>query len=401
MKAVTFHGVGDIRVSEVAEPRLEAPTDAIVRITASAICGTDLHILRGTLTGMKEGTILGHEGVGVVEEVGPAVRNVRPGDRVVIAATVACGYCVYCRAGYHSQCDEANPLGRGAGTVFFGGPAINGGLQGLQAELARVPFANVGLVKIPDEVTDDQAIFLSDVFPTGWFASELAEIKPGDTVAVFGCGPVGQFAVTSARLKGAGRILAVDSVASRLEAAQKQGAEVIDFEDEDPVKTILELTGGIGVDRAIDAVGVDAYRPKHGPGARKPRRQEAHFKFEVEEILAHGRRDEHVHPGNAPSQVLLWAVDSLAKAGTLGIVGVYPATELFFPIGAAVEKNLTIKMGNCPHRRYIPMLMDLVRVKTVDPSKILTQREPMSSAIEAYAAFEQRQPGWLKVKLAA
>ncbi len=398
MKAVTFHGVGDIRLEEVREPGIEEPTDALVRVTASAICGTDLHMLRGTLNGMKPGTILGHEGVGVVEEVGKSVRNFKAGDRVVVASTIACGFCSYCRAGYYSQCDTSNPNGKDAGTAFFGGPASSGAFDGLQAELARIPFANVGLIRVPDEVSDDQAIFLSDVFPTGYFAAELAEVRPGDTVAVFGCGPVGQFAIRSALLLGAARVFAVDSVLSRLDMAQAQGAEIINFDREDPVDAIKSLTGGIGVDRAIDAVGVDAYRPAKGPGARKMRGEEAHFKLEVDEILGK-HKSQRVHPGNAPSQVLIWACQALAKAGSLGIVGVYPSHEIFFPIGESVEKNLTIRMGNCPHRRYIPKLMDLVRTGVVDPGQILTQHEPISSAIKAYEAFEERQPGWLKVKL--
>lgn len=390
MKAVVFHGVGDIRVDEVREPGIEEPGDAIVRVTASAICGTDLHMVRGTVGGMRPGTILGHEAVAVVEEAGRGARNLRPGERVIVASTIACGSCVYCRSAYYSQCDAANPLGPRAGTAFFGGPESSGGFSGLQAEFARIPFANVGLVKIPPEVSDDQAILLSDVFPTAWYGAELAQITPGDTVAVFGCGPVGQFTVVSALLKGASRVFAVDSVASRLDAARMLGAEPVDFEAEDPVEAILELTGGAGVDRAIDAVGVDAYRPK-----RKP--ESAHFAQEVSELV--GEHDESLHPGNAPSQVLLWACDALAKAGTLAIIGVYPEKELFFPIGQAVGKNLTIQMGNCPHRRYIPKLLELVRSGIVDPSKIVTQREPLSSAIKAYEAFEERQPGWLKVQL--
>jgi threonine dehydrogenase-like Zn-dependent dehydrogenase len=398
MKAVVFHGVGDVRVEDVREPRIQDATDAIVRITASAICGTDLHMLRGTLNGMKPGTILGHEGVGVVEEVGKGVRNIRPGDRVVIPSSIACGYCAYCRSSYYSQCDNANPVGLKGGTAFFGGPSSSGSFDGLQAEYARVPFANVGLVQLPGEVTDDQAILLSDVFPTGYFGADIAGITPGDTVAVFGCGPVGQFAIASAKLKGAGRVIAVDCVSSRLEAARAQGAEVIDFNDEDPVQAILGLTGEVGADRAIDAVGVDAYRPAAGPALRKSRDEDAHFQLEVDEILA-GHRDEHVHPGNAPNQVLLWAVEALAKAGTLSIIGVYPSSDIFFPLGDAVEKNLTIRMGNCPHRRYIPTLVDLVRTGIIDPARTLTQSEPITSAIAAYQSFEERQPGWLKVKL--
>jgi threonine dehydrogenase-like Zn-dependent dehydrogenase len=398
MKAVVFHGVGDVRVEDVPRPRIQDAQDAIVRVTASAICGTDLHMVRGTISGMKPGTVLGHEGIGVVEEIGAGVRNFRPGDRVVIPSTICCGYCVYCRAGYTSQCDNANPQGSRAGTAFYGGPAESGSFDGLQAEYARVPFANANLVALPGEITDDQAILLSDVFPTGYFAAKLAEVKAGDTVAVFGCGPVGQFAIASAKLLGAGRIIAVDTVTSRLEAARQLGAEVVDFNAEDPVQSILGLTGDIGVDRAIDAVGVDAYRPQTGPAARRAEQEDVHFKRELDEILGDSR-DEHVHPGNAPSQVLVWATEALAKAGTLAIIGVYPSAELYFPLGQAVDKNLAIRMGNCPHRRFIPELIDLVRAGAVDPARVLTQSEPITAAPGAYQAFEQRQPGWLKVKL--
>src|SRR5258708_2646790 len=242
MKAVVFRGIGDIRLENVDEPKLQKPNDAIVRLTASAICGTDLHMVRGTLVSMKPGTILGHEGVGIVEEVGSAVRNMKPGDRVVIPSTIACGNCSYCRSGYYSQCDKANPNGPDAGTAFFGGPATSGPFDGLQAEYARVPFANIGLVKIPDGVSDDQAILLSDIVPTAWMAAELADIKPGSTVAVFGCGPVGQFVIASAKQLNAGRIFAVDTIASRLEMASEQGAEVIDFNREDPVDAIKGFT---------------------------------------------------------------------------------------------------------------------------------------------------------------
>ena len=198
MKAVVYHDVGDIRLEDVPEPRILAPTDAIVRITASAICGTDLHFVRGTVSGMQPGTILGHEGVGIVEELGADVRNLQVGDRVVIPSTIACGNCSYCRAGYFAQCDGANPNGKEAGTSFYGGPQTTGPFHGLQAEKARIPFANIGLVKLPPEISDDQAILLSDIFPTGYFGAEMAEVGSGDTVAVFGCGPVGQFAIASA-----------------------------------------------------------------------------------------------------------------------------------------------------------------------------------------------------------
>jgi len=400
MKAVVFHGIGDIRLEEVPEPRIEQPTDAIVRLTASAICGTDLHFVRGTVPGMKAGTILGHEGVGVVEELGDEVRNVRVGDRVVIPSTIACGYCAYCRAGYYSQCDHANPNGAEAGTAFYGGPAQTGPFNGLQAEKARIPFAAVNLIKLPDEVSDDQAILLSDIFPTGYFGADLADIKPGHTVAVFGCGPVGQFAIASAKLMDAGRIFAVDTVADRLDTACRQGAEVIDFNREDPVKIIKALTGGIGVDCAIDAVGADAECPHHGPAAKKARQHKKEFAQELKTVAPEQHLDGELwQPGDAPSQAQRWAVEALAKGGTLATIGVYPESDMTFPIGMAMNKNLTHRMGNCNHRKYIPRLMELVRSGGFDPCSVITQQQPLESVLDVYKAFDTRQQGWLKVEL--
>lgn len=400
MKAVVYRGVGDISLSDVPDPEIKESTDAIVRITASAICGTDLHILRGTLGPMKQGIILGHEAVGIVEQVGKDVRNLSPGDRVVIPSTIGCGYCSYCRAGYYAQCDNANPNGRRAGTAFFGGPQSSGSINGLQAEKARIPFANVGPVKIPDKVTDDQALMLSDIFPTGYFGAELAEITPGDTVAVFGCGPVGQFSIISAKLRGAGRIIAVDHISSRLEMARSQGAEIINFEEEDPLDVILQLTGGIGVDRIIDAVGIDAQRPHSGPAKHKSDLNAEQFEREIKQVAPNINPSGHNFlPGDAPSQVLIWAIDALDKAGTLAIIGVYPPTAYSFPVGLAMNKNLTLKMGNCNHRRYIPYLMDLVESGTVDPLKIISQVKPISSVYQAYQDFDARKEGWVKVEI--
>lgn len=402
MKAVVFHGVGDIRLEDVPEPEIQDPGDAIVRITASAICGTDLHMVRGTMPGMKPGTILGHEGVGIVEEVGKrANRAIEPGERVVICSTIACGTCSYCRGGYYAQCDVANPNGNRAGTAFFGGPESTGSFPGLQAELARVPYAAVGCVKIPENVTDDQAILLSDIFPTGWFAAELAAIHPGCTVAVFGCGPVGQFAILAARMMDAGRVIAVDNVPARLEAARAQGAEIVNFDEEDPIEVILELTGGIGVDRAIDAVGVDANRPHHGPAAKKAQARKDELDAEVKEIAGHSKPDgDNWHPGDGPSQAQRWAVEALSKAGTLAIAGVYPEADRRFPIGEAMNKNLVIRMGNCHHRKYVPKLLDMVRTGLIEPMAVLSHIQPMESAIEAYKHFDRRETEWMKVELA-
>lgn len=400
MKAVVFRAVGDIRIEDVPEPQIQDATDAVIRLTSTAICGTDLHFVRGTMAGMKPGTVLGHEGVGVVEQLGEQVRNLDKGDRVVVCSTIACGVCSYCRAGYYSQCDKANPGGRRAGTAFFGGPAETGAFDGLQAERARIPFANVGLVKLPDEVTDDQAILLSDIFPTGYFGADLAEVKHGDSVAVFGCGPVGQFAIIAAKLKGAGRVFAIDKYRDRLAIARRHGAETIDFEKEDPVETIVSLTGGIGVDRVIDAVGVDAMHAHHGPAAEKAGPERKAFEQERQAVAPQQNpQGGNWVAGDAPGQALQWAVQCVAKAGTIGIIGVYPPAARDFPIGIAMNKNLTIRAGNCPHRRYVPMLVGMVRIGAVDPVSVLSKIEPVQAAIDAYRAFDKREPGWLKVEL--
>jgi threonine dehydrogenase-like Zn-dependent dehydrogenase len=399
MKAVVYHDIGDIGLDDVPEPKIEDSNDAVVRLTNSAICGTDLHMVRGTMPG----TILGHEGVGIVEDVDRNVRNFAEGDRVVISATIACGYCSYCRAGYFSQCDNANPNGPQAGTCFFGGPKASGSINGLQAEMARVPFANVGMVKVPDSITDEQALMLSDIFPTGYFGADLAHIHPGHTVAVFGCGPVGQFAIISALLMGAGRVLAVDCIDSRLQKARENGAETINFEEEDAVDTILELTGGIGTDRAIDAVGLDAIHPHSPPAVAISREQKELFDEEMREVapdvFSHKDEAERWHPGDAPSQVLQWAVQAVAKAGTIAVIGVYPESMRFFPTGKAMMKNLTIRSGNCNHRKYIPMLMQIISGGAVKPERIITQEQPMRSAIDAYRMFADKKAGWMKVEL--
>lgn len=385
MKAVVWQGPGDIALREVPDPRLDEPTDAVVRLTMSAICGTDLHMIRGTFPGMAEGTILGHEGVGIVEEVGSEVRGFRPGDRVVVPSTICCGRCSYCRAGYTAQCDVANPNGALAGTAIFGGPAGAGPFSGMQAGYVRVPFASANLVSLPDEIIDEQAIVMSDVLPTGWFGARLAEVSRGDTVAVFGCGPVGQLAIASAWKQGANRVLAVDSVSGRLELARAQHAEPVDFTAEDPVEVLRSLTGGIGPDRVIDAVGVDAYTTADGDRAEQ-------------EKASGGGPLEWAH-GTFPSQAARWGVDAVAKAGTIGIIGVYPPPFDSWPIGSAMNKNLTVHMGNCNHRAVIPELVDMVATGRLDPSIVLEREEPITDAIDAYRVFDERRPGWTKIAL--
>ncbi|HEY8313594.1 MAG TPA: alcohol dehydrogenase catalytic domain-containing protein [Candidatus Baltobacteraceae bacterium] len=373
MKAVVFKGIGQIGLETVADPTIQDDGDIVVKLTSSAICGTDLHFVRGSFADMEPGTILGHEGVGVVEETGKGVRNLRKGDRVVVPSTIACGTCSYCRASYYSKCDVANRQNPKA-TAFFGGPKGSGGFAGLQAEYARVPFGNVGPVKIPDGVGDDDAILLSDIFTTAYFGAEMASIKPGHTVVVLGCGPVGQLAIASAKLFDAGRIIAVDCEPSRLESARRQGAEPVDFGTEDAVQTVLALTNGIGADCVIDAVGIDAQKEKPRSGAG----------FE---------------PGAAPAQALAFAVDMAAKAAHVSIIGVYPPTMTQFPIGKAMGKNLTLRMGDCPHRRYLPQALRAVANGTVRPSRILSQKTGFEGAVAAYHSFADHEDGWLKVEL--
>lgn len=373
MKAVVFYAPGDIRLEDVEEPKIIEDTDAILQLTASAICGTDLHFIRGSMPPLEKGTILGHEGVGIIREVGKNVRGLKPGDRVVVGSTIACGYCSYCRASYYSKCDNANPNGS-EHTAFYGGPKESGPFNGLQAEYARIPFADVNAVKLPDEVSDDDAILLSDIMPTAYFAADMAHIKPGRTVAVLGCGPVGQMAIASAKLMDAGRIIAVDGEPDRLDVARSQGAEVVDYSKERPPVVVKELTGGIGVDRVIDCVGVDADKtPRHG--------------------------SKEWEPGDAPGMPLAGAIEMVAKAGTISVVGVYPEGFREFDFGKAFGKNLTIRAGDCPHRRYIPNLIRLVASGALKPSRILTKRMPFADAIDAYHAFGRHEQGWLKVEL--
>lgn len=400
VKAVVWHGIGDIRLDSVADPKIEQPADAVIRITRSAICGTDLHLVRGTMPGMKEGTILGHEAVGVVEETGPQVRGFSPGDRVVACSTIGCGTCSYCRAGYYAQCDTANPNGPAAGTAFFGGPQSTGPIHGLQAEYARIPYAMTTLVRIPEGVSDDEAILLSDIFPTAWFGARLAEVGTGDTVLVLGAGIVGQFAVLSAKRQGAGRVLVVDGIKSRLDAARAQNAEPIDFNAEDPVEVVKELTGGIGADRVIDAVGVDAQRPRRGPAAEQAQEKAEQFEQERRKAAPDAKpHDGQWVPGDAPSLAARWAVQAAAKAGTVGVIGVYPPGFDAFPLGEAMNKNLTVKLGNCNHRRYVPGLLNMVAAGTVDPTAFITRRAEPQSAIAAYETFDRREDGWLKTVL--
>lgn len=361
MRAVVWQDVGRIGLDNVPDPTVRSP-DAIVRVTTNAICGTDLHFVRGTVPGMRPGTILGHEGVGTIEELGPQVRNFSVGNRVAIPSTIGCGRCVYCRAGYYAQCDVANPNGPGGGTAFYGGPEPTGPFGGLQAEFVRIPYAHTNLVPIPPGVTDEQAVMVSDIFPTAWFGARLAEVAPGDVVAVLGAGPVGQLAVLSARLQGAGRVLIIDGHADRLETARLQNAETIDFNAEDPIEAVNELTGGIGADRVIEAVGVDAERPHTGPAQQADEEIARADSDELHRIAPRTNpQDGTWVPGNAPSQALRWAVEMVDKTGTIGIVGVYPPNHTAFPARRRDEPQ--------PHHQGRQLQPPPLRPRTTRPNR--------------------------------
>jgi threonine dehydrogenase-like Zn-dependent dehydrogenase len=399
MKALIFRDIGEIALEEVDEPKIEDHLDAIVKITTSSICGTDLHLIRGTVGPIQPGTILGHEAVGIVEEVAKGVRNLQKGDRVIVPSTIACGYCYMCREGHYSQCNKSNPNGPQAGTAFFGGPKTSGPLQGCQTEYVRVPFASSNLVKIPDVMDDNQAILLSDTFPTAYFGADIAEVKPGSVVVVLGCGSIGQFCIASCLLKGASRIFAVDAIPSRLMLAKKQGAETINFNEEDPVSVIKEATEGILADIVIDAVGVDAYRPTQGPAAEKTTLLKEKFNQELDAIAPKRHRSGDWVPGDAPEQALLFATKLAKKTGTISIIGVYPKTVRMFPIGEALHKNLKLVMGNCPHKYYIPQLLQKVVAGLIDPRIILTHVKSFRDIVTAYDHFNKREEGWIKVAL--
>lgn len=399
MKALVFRGIGNIALETVAEPTSIDTHDVIVRLTRSAICGTDLHFIRGSISGIAQGTILGHEGVGVIEQIGSQVVKFRVGDRVLVPSTLACGECRYCLQELFSQCDAINPGGKHAGTVFFGG----GGLQGMQTEKVRVPLADKNLVALPDDVSDDQAILLSDVFPTALQAIEMAQVQAGQTVAVFGCGPIGQAILACLPLYGVGALVAIDYEPSRLEKAKQQGAHhVIDFNAEDPVKKLRALTNGDGPECVIDAVGVDARMPDTSVwGYMKHFSKIRAFKEEVQAVAPHTNSNQgNWVPGNAPSQVLQWCVESVAKAGTISIIGVYPDAMRFFPVGAAMDKNLTIKAGICNHRKFIDYLVSLVQAGQIDPTNVITHVLPLDAVVDGYKHFDKRDNGWIKVVLA-
>jgi threonine dehydrogenase-like Zn-dependent dehydrogenase len=385
MHAICWWGAGDVRESLVPDPKILSSRDAIIRVTLSAICGSDLHLYNGYIPTMREGDVLGHEFMGIVEEVGSGVNNLRPGDRVVVPFTICCGACYFCEHGLWSLCDNSNPNARAAEKIYgfsgaglFGYSHLFGGYAGGQAQYVRVPFADVGPLKVETDLPDEKLLFLSDVFPTGYMAAENCGIRPGDTIAVWGCGPVGLFAIRSAYLLGAERVIALDDVPARLVlASEKCGAEAIDVRHIDVVETLKELTGDRGPDACIDAVGMEA----HGAGVA----------FLYDRIKQTTRLDtDRPH-------VLRQAIQACRKGGTVSIPGVYGGFIDKVPIGAAFSKSLTLKMGQTHTPRYMRLLLGKIESGEVDPSFVITHRVRMADVPKAYEALNKKRDHFVKV----
>lgn len=389
MKALVWHGRNDVRIDTVPDPKIKEPTDVILKITSTAICGSDLHIVDGMVPTMEKGDILGHEFMGEVVEAGREVKKFKVGDRVVVPFTIACGNCEYCDDTLYSLCDNSNPnpekakanLGHSISGIF-GYSHMLGGFDGGQAEYVRVPYADVGPIKVPSTLSDDQSLFLSDIFPTGYMAAENADIKRGDTVAIWGCGPVGQFAIQSAFMLGAERVIAIDSVKERLDMAKKHSrVELIRTTDRDDVyEKLMEMTNGKGPDSCIDAVGAEAHGDTlFGKAVDK-----------TKEVLQ--------LPMSRP-YVLQQIMMSCKKAGTVSIPGVYIGMVNEIPFGAAMNKALTFKMGQTHVQRYLKPLLDKVDEGLIDPSFIITHRMKLDEAPKAYDLFKNKEDKCVKVVL--
>jgi threonine dehydrogenase-like Zn-dependent dehydrogenase len=387
MKAVVWHATNDVRVENVPDPKILNPRDAIVRITSTAICGSDLHLLNGFIPTMQAGDILGHEFMGEVVEVGRQNRKLKVGDRVVVPFTIACGRCFFCERDLWSLCDNSNPNAWMAEKLYgfttsglFGYSHLTGGYAGGQAQYARVPYADVGPIQVPDGIPDEQVLFLSDILPTGYMAAENCEIKPGDTIAIWGCGPVGQMAIMSAWLLGASRVIAIDQVPERLQMAREKGrAETIDLSREDVFDRLKTMTGGLGPDACIDAVGLEA----HGATL------DAYIdKVKAAAFLATDRPN-----------ALRQAIHACRKGGIVSIPGVYGGFLDKVPIGAAFQKGLTMKMGQTHVMRYMKPLLDRIERGEIDPSFVITHRVPLEQAPEAYRVFRDKQDHCIKVVL--
>jgi len=388
MKAICWYDKNDVQVEHVPDPTLLNPRDAVIKITCTAICGSDLHLYNGLIPTMKAGDILGHEFMGEVVEVGHAVKNLRVGDRVVVPFPIACGACFFCTNELFSLCENSNPNAWMAEKMWGHSPAgifgyshMLGGYAGGQAEYARVPFADVGPIKIPDGLSDEQVLFLSDIFPTGYMAAENCDIKPGDTIAVWGCGPVGQFAIKSAGMLGAERVIAIDRFPERLRMARERaGAETtINYEEEDVYDTLMSLTGGRGPDACIDAVGMEA----HAPGV----------------FGAYDRVKQAVMLETDRPPVLRQAMMACRSGGTVSIPGVYGGFIDKVPFGSIMNRALTIKTGQTHVQRYMRPLLEKIERGEIDPSFVITHRLRLDEAPRGYETFLHKQDECIKVVL--
>lgn len=385
MKAVCWNGKTDVQVETVPDPELINPRDAIVRVTSTAICGSDLHLYDGFIPTMKKGDILGHEFMGEVVEVGSGVKNLRPGDRVVVPFPIACGNCFFCTEGLWSLCDNSNPNASMAEALYGHSPAgifgyshLLGGYAGGQAEYVRVPFADVGPFKIEDGFRDEQVLFLSDNFPTGYMAAENGNIQPGDTVAVWGCGPVGQFSIQCAWTFHPARVIAIDRFPERLKMAERDGrTEVINYADVNAVEALKLLTGGMGPDVCIDAVGMEAHS------------------FGLEGLYDRARQTVRIETGRP--HALREAIQACRKGGTVSLAGLYGGFLDAIPIGAAFHKSLTLKMGQTHVHRYLQPLFEMIARGEIDPSFIVTHVLPLEQAPDAYEIFKHKLDGCVKV----
>ena len=388
MKALCWFGKTDVRVENVPDPKILNPRDAIIKITSTAICGSDLHLYDGYIPTMQKGDILGHEPMGEVVEVGSENKKLKVGDRVVVPFTISCGNCFFCQKELWSLCDNSNPKAWIAEKLYgfspaglFGYSHMTGGYAGGQAEYLRVPFADVGPLKIPEDIADEQVLFLSDIFPTGYMAAENCDIQPGDTIAVWGCGPVGQFAIKSAYLLGAERVIAIDRVPERLRMAEIEGkAETLDFDDEDIFDKLKEMTGGRGPDACIDAVGMEA----HGTGSLDAMYDRAKAAMFLATDRPHALRQ---------------AIHSCRKGGTVSIPGVYGGFLDKIPFGAAFNKGLTIKMGQTHMHKYMRPLLERIQKGEIDASFVITHRMKLEDAPAGYEIFKHKQDQCIKIVL--
>ena len=387
MKALCWHGKGDMRCESVPDPKIEDPRDAIIKVTACAICGSDLHIYDGVIPSMERGDVLGHETMGEVVEVGSGNTKLKVGDRVVVPFTIACGECFFCRRGFFSGCERSNPAAEKAAKLWGHSPAglfgyshLLGGYPGGQAEYLRVPYADVGPIKVDGGLTDEQVLFLSDICPTGYMAAEFCNLKGGETVAIWGCGPVGQFAIRSAILLGADRVIAIDTVPERLAMARAAGAETLDFMQEDVYDRIQEMTAGRGADACIDAVGTEPHTT-------------ASFDSLVDRLKV------ATFMGTDRPHVLRQAIHCCRNFGTVSIVGVYGGFLDKIPMGSAINRGLTFRMAQTPVQHYLPKLLGLIENGDIDPSFVVTDKAPLAEGPALYKKFRDKRDGCIKVVL--